>query len=193
MATNNKNLLAENDPILDAIFSALGVDEHYLDDDKDAHQRTEIAQGDGVESKASTTESTKTPWVLHVDDDPDMSNALKLRLEAYGVSIIQASNGMQGVRNAFSQPADVVILDYEMPNGRGDYVLERLKRNSITRHIPVFLLTGRKDPRLEARMRSLGAVGFFHKPLKFDAFLEQLGRYIPLVQPGASTRSAAVN
>jgi len=76
------------------------------------------------------------PWVLCIDDDSDFSFGLKQRLAEYGVDVLRAFDGMEGYRYAFSSQAQLILLDYEMPNGNGEYVLRRLKENPVTQDIP---------------------------------------------------------
>jgi response regulator RpfG family c-di-GMP phosphodiesterase len=105
---------------------------------------------------------------------------LKLKLEKLGVSVIRAFEGLEGVRHAFTRPADAIILDFNLPNGQGDFVLRRLKSNPLTKNIPVIVLTGVKDQSLEQRMMSLGAAKFLTKPLKFDHLMEALHQHIDI-------------
>lgn len=121
------------------------------------------------------------PWVLCIDDDPDYSNALKLRLERHGVAVIRAYDGMEGYRSVFTQPADVILLDYEMQNGRGDYILGRLKDNSVTKDIPVVVVTGHNDRMLERKMLNLGAARFMTKPPAMEELLDELRRHIDVL------------
>lgn len=125
--------------------------------------------------------AAELPWVHCIDDDADYSNALKLRLERYGIAVVRAFEGMEGYRSAFTRPADVILLDYEMSNGRGDYILSRLKDNSVTKDIPVIVITGRKDRTLERKMLNLGAATFMHKPLEFESLLGELRKYIDVL------------
>jgi CheY-like chemotaxis protein len=121
------------------------------------------------------------PWVLSIDDDSDFSDALKCRLESYGVAVIRAFSGMEGYRMAFTHPASAILLDYNMPNGQGDYILGRLKENPATRDIPVIILTGVRDKWLERKMYGLGASGFLNKPVQFDALRSALARHLDIL------------
>ena len=107
--------------------------------------------------------------------------ALKLRLEAHGVAVVRAFDGTSGLRFAFSRPADVIILDYEMPNGRGDYIVQRLKDNPVTNGIPVIVITGRGDRLLERRLLAMGAAKFMNKPPDFCELFTELGKHIPIL------------
>lgn len=119
------------------------------------------------------------PWVLCVDDDPDFAATLKLRLQQHGVDVLHAFAGMEGYRFAFTHEAQAIILDQEMPDGNGEYILRRLKESPATEGIPVIVLTGTKDQALARRMYNLGAVRFLTKPVDWDELWAELR---PLVQ-----------
>jgi CheY-like chemotaxis protein len=147
--------------LIDAVFSALGWQ-------------------DTSPSNPSTDFFPARPWVLCIDDDLDFAAVLKLRLRQFGVDVLQAYAGMSGYRNAINNPAQAIILDYELPDGKGDYVLRRLKENPITKDIPVIVLTGRNERALERKMYNLGAVRFFAKPVVWEELWEELRNYVQL-------------
>ncbi len=155
-----------NDAV-DAIFGALGVFDSLLDEQ------------DGPTAESST-ELRHAPWILHVDDDRELAAGLAARFHKHGVNVVNAFDGTDGVRTALSRQASAIILDYEMPNGQGDYVLGRLKDNPITRSIPVFVMTGRKDGYLERKMLAMGAEEFFNKPVPFDKLLDALKKHVSI-------------
>ncbi len=155
----------------------LDLDESF--DQKSPQQTTAPVE---VEPDASPT---KAPKVLVVDDDPDISKAIKIRLREYGVEVDRAFSGMQGYWTALKGQPDVVIMDFRMPEGYGNFLLGKLRSHSITRNIPVVVLTGQsienqKDFALERELISLGAVAFLSKPMDFDELKKELSRYINL-------------
>ncbi len=149
---------------MDVVFEMLSSNPALFKDEPEESRRT-----------------TEPPWALCIDDDADYSLALKLRLESHGVAVVRAFDGMDGYRCAFSRPADVILLDYELPNGQGDYVLRRLQDNPVTKSLPVIMISGHRDQALERRMMNLGAVKFLHKPLDFAELLAELGKHIEVV------------
>ena len=161
--------LQHDSGVLDAIFGALGIDDSFLEDQDSRPNRS-----------GSADDTQQMPWVLHVDDDRDLSAVMGRRLEAYGIKVVRAFDGTDGVRTALSHQASAIILDYEMPNGQGDYVLGRLKDNPITRNIPVIMLTGKKDRFLERKLLGLGAARFFNKPVDFSELLDELRQHIDI-------------
>jgi len=155
--------------VVDAIFGALGIDNSFLEGQESNSTRSGAAE-----------DAQQMPWVLHVDDDRDLSAAMAARFEVYGIKVVRAFSGTDGVRTALSHQASAIILDYEMPNGQGDYALGRLKDNPITRNIPVIMLTGKKDRFLERRILGLGAARFFNKPVDFKELLDELRQHIDI-------------
>ena len=163
-------LSTEQDQLMDAVFAMFGADE----------------LPEGMTSAGNTP-----PWVLSIDDDVDFSDAMKSRLESHGVAVVRAYNGMEGYRMAFSQPCSTILLDYNMPNGQGDYVLRRLKESPVTSDIPVVMITGVKDKSVERKVRGLGAAAYFEKPVKFEDLRHELSKYIDILaepsEPGVET------
>lgn len=155
-----------SDSILEAIYDALNGDESSLEG---------TAAGQQSETESSGPHETDL-WVLHVDDDKELSDVLKRKLQLHGISVIRAFDGTTGVRKAMMHPASAIILDYEMPNGRGDYVLTRLRDNPLTREVPIVVLTGTKDRFLERRLLNMGANAFFNKPPEFGKLVEEIRR-----------------
>jgi DNA-binding response OmpR family regulator len=149
--------------LMDAVFAAMG------------------AGAEEVEEFSATEEpeQTHTPWILSIDDDHELANGIRLRLKEHGVEVIRAAEGMEGYRRAFTSPADLILLDYEMPNGNGDYVLGRLKDNPVTKDIPVIVLTGRREKTIERKMYALGADCYMTKPYNWSMLWQEISKYLP--------------
>jgi CheY-like chemotaxis protein len=148
---------------IDALFSALGWEPTVVDT---------------TASDGPSPQSTPGPWVLTIDDDSDLSFSLKVRLAEHGVDVLRAFEGMEGFRYAFAGQAQAIILDYEMPDVNGDYVLRRLQENPVTRNIPVVVLTGHQDNALKRKMFNLGAAAFLTKPVRWEELWEELQKHI---------------
>jgi len=173
---NRSDTEERGDDLLDAVFAILG---------ETADECSPSAANFDADSPADAS-LQEPPWVLCIDDDTDFSDALKCRLETFGVAVIRAFNGMEGYRLAFTNPPKAILLDYHMPNGHGDYVFGRLKENPVTKEIPVIIITGVRDKWLERKMFGLGAAGFLNKPVQFSALRDELANFIDiLAEPAA--------
>jgi len=126
------------------------------------------------------------PKVLFVDDDADMRRVMQIRLRACGVDVHTASTAMQALWIAMKETPDVVITDYHMPEGSGEYLLRRLRDAPIPSDIPVILLTGAsagmsRDFALERRfLGEYGAAAFLSKPVDLDTLLGALSEHIEI-------------
>lgn len=162
-------------------------------------------QTEGIRDEQVATErvtdspdrSTTTPKVLVVDDDPDISKAIQIRLQKFGIQVARAFNGMQGYWTALKEQPDLIIMDYHMPEGYGNYLLGRLQSHTLTNSIPVIVLTGQhignnKDYALERELLSLGATAFLTKPLEFESLLKELCRHMSVPSGGPPSQSSAV-
>jgi CheY-like chemotaxis protein len=118
------------------------------------------------------------PRVLCIDDDPEYVHALQIRLESRGISVLRATTGLDGFCCAVGESADAILLDYQLPNGCGDYILEQLKVNPATKDIPVIVISGSKDRALEFTLINDGAVRFMHKPLDFEELMSELRKHL---------------
>ena len=118
--------------------------------------------------------------LLCIDDDPDISRNIELRLGDYRVEVIRAFFGMHGFWEAVTESPDLIIMDLAMPNGDGKFVLESLRTNQKTADVPVIVLTGMRDRRVRNEMFQLGADQFLRKPIRFEELLHEIGRFVTL-------------
>ncbi len=83
--------------------------------------------------------------VLIVEDEPYVSQILKIKLEENGFRVLVAPNGKEGLKMLRAQKIDVLLLDLLMPVLNGFRVLEEMQRTHIT--VPTIVLTnlGQKD------------------------------------------------
>ena len=126
------------------------------------------------------SELKKQPVVLCIDDDPDISHTIMIRLRPYGVDVQRAFDGMQGFWTALDVKPDVVLLDLQIPDGEGNYVFSRFEDHPLLRNIPVIVLTGVANPAVKRTMLSMGVDAYLEKPLVFDELLRELRRHVDL-------------
>lgn len=103
--------------------------------------------------------------ILVIDDDPGMFTLLRLGLEREGFTIISASDGKEGLRQAYETRPDVIILDVMMPGMDGWTACRRLRNMCDA---PILMLTAKKDRSDILRGLYMGADDYLVKPCSFD-------------------------
>jgi CheY-like chemotaxis protein len=106
--------------------------------------------------------------ILIADDSPFQLALLRSGLETRGFQVVGAEDGLQTSMMALRTKPDAIVLDISMPGGSGLEVIKRLRRSSKTSGIPVVIVTADSEPRTRETAISLGASGFFYKPINID-------------------------
>jgi DNA-binding response OmpR family regulator len=99
-----------------------------------------------------------------VDDDPDLRQALRLRLRANHYETVNAGDGYSAIAQAYKEHPNLIILDLGLPAGDGFVVLDRLQKDDKLSSIPVIVLTARDPQSSEKLALQAGAAAFFQKP-----------------------------
>ena len=105
-----------------------------------------------------------TKIVLVVDDEQDILDLVRFRLEHDGYHVLTASDGEAGLSLARSERPDLCILDVMMPKLGGLEVLARLRDDAATADTRVILLTARGEDADVDRGFELGAHDYVTKP-----------------------------
>jgi DNA-binding NarL/FixJ family response regulator len=106
--------------------------------------------------------------ILVIDDDAKLRQqcAEVLRLEGYNV--VEARNGREGVDRARKDVPDLVLCDITMPEMNGHRVLEALRAEPRTAHVPFVFLTGWSEQQDVRTGMNLGADDYLVKPMMPD-------------------------
>jgi CheY-like chemotaxis protein len=102
--------------------------------------------------------------VLVVDDEPDVLLLCRLNLQQRGHELLEAADGSTAIELAREHRPDVIVLDLMLPGISGYDVLEALRRDAQTAHIPVLVLTAKSLAADRERSHGLGASAFLTKP-----------------------------
>lgn len=105
------------------------------------------------------------PLVLVADDDKDILQLLRLRLELLGYGVVQAANGVEALELAREKNPALAILDVMMPGLDGLEVARQLR--AANSRIPIMLLTARIQESDVSAGLDAGADAYLGKP--FDA------------------------
>lgn len=104
--------------------------------------------------------------ILVIDDDAMMRRQITALLAAEGYRTVEARNGREGVTLAGSEKPDLVLCDITMPEMNGHRVLETLRADSKTMHVPFIFLTGWAEKGDVRAGMNLGADDYLVKPVE---------------------------
>src|SRR5258708_12719343 len=102
--------------------------------------------------------------VLFVEDDADLAEMYRLKLELDGYTVTRAADGEEGLRMAKAIHPDIVFLDIRLPRMDGFQALERMRADEELRHIPVIILSNYGENELVERGLKLGPLEYLIKP-----------------------------
>ncbi len=109
--------------------------------------------------------------VLVVDDDPQLTRALRVTLRASGYEVVTAADGRTALREAATERPDLVVLDLGLPDLDGIEVLAGLRPWFVG---PVLVLSARADSRDKVGALDAGADDYVTKPFAMAELLARL-------------------
>ena len=102
--------------------------------------------------------------VLVADDDEDIRELVRFRLERSGYRVLVARDGEEAFSLAVEHVPDLAVLDVMMPRLDGYQLTRRLREHERTRAMPVMLLTARAQEADVTRGFEAGADDYLRKP-----------------------------
>ncbi|GIW46118.1 MAG: hypothetical protein KatS3mg077_3400 [Candidatus Binatia bacterium] len=133
--------------------------------------------------------------ILVVEDDPDILRIMMHTLRAAGHVVIPAYGGEDALRKVKQHQPDLVVTDLAMPKMTGVEVIEQIKRNDATKHIPCVAVTAHVWEFLAHSAGDAGCEGYLAKPFTNRQLIEFVNKYLPGAAaadaPGGKDRSAA--
>ncbi len=101
--------------------------------------------------------------ILVVDDETGMVSTLKMSLESDNYKVVEAYTGDGAIRKVRSEAPDLILLDLMLPDMTGYEICNKIKKNPLTRSIPIIMLTGMGETGRIAGLE-LGADDYITKP-----------------------------
>ncbi|MFT5438103.1 MAG: signal transduction histidine kinase/DNA-binding response OmpR family regulator, partial [Ulvibacter sp.] len=114
--------------------------------------------------------SVNKKTILIVEDNYDLQSFLK-ELLIFQYNIILAENGEEGYYYAKSNFPDLILSDIMMPKLDGIEMCKKLQNNSLTKHIPVVLLTANNSTSSKISGLKSGAIEYISKPFNSNELL----------------------
>ncbi len=115
-----------------------------------------------------------TQKILVVDDDEHILRSLSQYLELEDFDVVSASSGPEALQLFEQEKPDLLVLDVMMPGMDGFQVLESLRQNPETAHVPVLMLTARDQHNDILKGYQMGATSYLVKPFNLDELVEAI-------------------
>lgn len=128
-----------------------------------------------MSSHDPTSADEKHKKILIADDDPGILDAMTMMLEDEGYEVETTVDGatVQDMRETLP---DLLLLDIWMSGMDGREICKRLKRQELTKCIPIIIISANKDT--DRFAKEAGADDFIAKPFEMDDLLAKVARYL---------------
>lgn len=112
--------------------------------------------------------------VLAIDDDKTTLGILESQLNSLGYRVVTERSAVKGVEMAKEFTPDIILLDLNMPVMNGFEVMSSLRKDKLTKGIPVLMLTVSKDKEAVIEAMRHGAIDYIVKPYNIDKLVMKI-------------------
>ena len=113
--------------------------------------------------------------ILIIDDNVDLTSVLESFLNQEGYEISIAHEGLRGIEYAHKQQPHLILLDLNLPVGKGSEVAKALRKHSDTKHIPILIITALQLNDIERQQLSKeGIREIIQKPFQNASLLKMI-------------------
>ena len=121
--------------------------------------------------------------VLMVEDEPDFQRIAKRILEPAGFRFETAGSAEEGLEKLKREPADLVLLDWNLPGQSGIELCRKLRQDERFKGLPVILLTVRNLPEEQLQgLKESGAYLYLTKPIEPEVLLARIQSFFSLLE-----------
>lgn len=114
--------------------------------------------------------------ILIVDDEPNIRLVFRTVLESAGYAVDEAADGKDALERHRANPADLILLDLQMPHLDGMTTLRRLREQESG--VPVVIVTAHGTIADAVEAMKLGAIDFLAKPLNPESLRRVVGEVL---------------
>ena len=116
--------------------------------------------------------------ILIVDDEKDIVETVRFRLEFEGLECLVAYDGEEGLSRAKEMAPELIILDIMLPKINGYKIARLLKFDESYKHIPIIMLTARTQKTDIEMGEETGADEYVTKPFDMDMLVALVKKYL---------------
>jgi two-component system, OmpR family, phosphate regulon response regulator PhoB len=127
-----------------------------------------------------------TQAILIVEDEQPIREMLRFALGNAGYEVTEADDAYQAQRLLAERPPALILLDWMLPGISGLDFARRLKREELTREIPIIMLTARAEEDHKIQGLDSGADDYITKPFSTRELLARIKAVLRRSAPGAA-------
>jgi len=116
--------------------------------------------------------------VLYIEDNVENRTLVKRVLEAEGYVVLEADDGIDGLRIVREKAPDLILIDINLPEVDGYEITTRLRRMEGLNNIPIVALTANVLKGDRERSLGAGCDGYIQKPIDVDLLPAQIAAFL---------------
>jgi two-component system, cell cycle response regulator DivK len=123
--------------------------------------------------------------ILYIEDNPDNMMLVKRALEARGYKLLEALNGLTGVKKAESEEIDLILLDINLPDIDGYEVARRIRSNDKKHslaYVPIIAVTANALKGDAEKALAAGCDVYMSKPINIRELWARVEAFVPSPQ-----------
>ncbi|HKP02737.1 MAG TPA: response regulator [Chthoniobacterales bacterium] len=133
----------------------------------------------GTETAATSASASGGRKVLVIDDSLMLLSFVKEILAEANYQVTTAATAQEGLSSAASDAPDLILLDYILPDMKGDEVCERLGQDPVTAKVPIVYMSGFGTDLQPEQIKSASVIGSLNKPFTSDLLIKTVENYMP--------------
>lgn len=159
--------------------SQLGVGSTFWVDFSSALEST-VESAENTEKQQSIDTNPNHGTILYLEDNSTNVDLVQqiVEMKLAGVRLITNAAGLKAVQLASQHQPDLILLDLNLTDIHGSEVIQRLKKEPLTRDIPVVVISADAMAEQIDRLMALGANNYLTKPIDIGLFLKEVDKYL---------------
>lgn len=117
--------------------------------------------------------------ILTVDDSASIRQMVSFTLSEAGYSVIEASDGKDGLAKIKTANVNMVITDLNMPNMDGITLIKNIREIPSFKFIPIIMLTTESQNEKKMEGKQAGATGWIIKPFRPEQLVAVVKKVLP--------------
>ncbi|MDZ7626681.1 MAG: response regulator transcription factor [Ignavibacteriaceae bacterium] len=110
--------------------------------------------------------------VLIIEDDKSIADLLEIHLKDLNCKVTKSFDGKDGLRNALTNPYDLIVLDLMLPHYDGLHICKEIRKNE--HYVPVLMLTSKSEEFDKVLGLEVGADDYLTKPFGIKEFIARV-------------------